>query len=153
MPSERWDDVQEAYSAVRLQPGTSWSLKRDNSAGAPGACRIRGDTKTECWAHAAGSWPRFSRCSCALAPCGLPFLTCFRPHHRAKLQMEAQMRKCRSLHFPFSAHSPITLPSEEVMVTTSNCGRLPSQLSPGLSGALVKPSPSWTIPGSRWPPG
>lgn len=71
------------------------------------------------------------------------------------------MRKCRSLHFPFSANSPIT--SEEVMVSTSNCGRLPSfpsagpapcsLLSPGLSWALVKPIPSWIIPGSRWPHG
>lgn len=69
------------------------------------------------------------------------------------------MRKCRSLHFPFSAHSPITLPSEEVMVTTSNCGRLPSFPSAGpapcsgakrlLSSVLACPGP-WL---NLFPPG
>lgn len=60
------------------------------------------------------------------------------------------MRKCRSLRFPFSANSPTTLPSEEVTVTTSRCGRLPSSPSAGpapcsgakrLSAVLACPGP------------
>lgn len=48
------------------------------------------------------------------------------------------MRKCRSLRFPLSANSPTTLPSEEVTVTTSCCGRLPALLQHALLPARAE---------------